>query len=145
VGEDLGELPCGVGGLLAVRGPTGARYWRDPDAQASRVRDGWTLTGDVCTREADGSFVHIRRVDDLIVSGGYKVSPAEVERALLDHPGVSGARVFAVSDPVRGAVPHATVALRPGVAAAGAAERLRQYLKQELAAYKCPKVIEVSG
>jgi 2-aminobenzoate-CoA ligase len=143
VGDDSRELPSGVPGLLAVRGPTGARYWRDPDAQAAAVREGWTLTGDVCTRGADGSFVHIRRVDDLIVSGGYKISTGEVERALLDHPDVTLARVFAVGDPVRGAVPHATVTLRPGADPIGAPERLQQYLKQELAPYKCPKAIEV--
>jgi len=143
VGDDSRELPSGVPGLLAVRGPTGARYWRDPDAQAAAVREGWTLTGDVCTRGADGSFVHIRRVDDLIVSGGYKISIGEVERALLDHPDVTVARVFAVGDPVRGAVPHATVTLRPGADPMGASERLQQYLKQELAPYKCPKAIEV--
>jgi 2-aminobenzoate-CoA ligase len=144
VGDDFRELPSGVPGLLAVRGPTGARYWRDAGAQASAVRDGWTLTGDVCTRDADGSFVHIRRADDLIVSGGCKISPGEVERALLDHPEVTLARVFAVGDPVRGAVPHATVTLRPGADPIGASERLQQYLKQELARYKCPKVIEVT-
>jgi 2-aminobenzoate-CoA ligase len=144
VGADLRDLPSGVPGLLAVRGPTGARYWRDAGAQASAVRDGWTLTGDVCTRDEDGSFVHIRRADDLIVSGGYKISPEEAERALLDHPDVTRARVFAVADPVRGAVPHATVTLRPGADSVGAPERLQQYLKQELAPYKCPKVIEVT-
>jgi 2-aminobenzoate-CoA ligase len=144
VGADFRELPSGVPGLLAVRGPTGARYWRDAGAQASAVRDGWTLTGDVCTRDEDGSFVHIRRADDLIVSGGYKISSGEVERALLDHPDVTRARVFAVGDPVRGAVPHATVTLRPRADTIGAPERLQHYLKRELAPYKCPKVIEVT-
>jgi 2-aminobenzoate-CoA ligase len=143
VDEESRELSSGVPGLLAVRGPTGARYWRDAEAQASVVRDGWTLTGDVCTREADGSFVHIRRSDDLIVSGGYKISPGEIDCALRDHPDVASARVFAVSDPVRGAVPHATVTLLPGAESAGVTERLQQYLKQELAPYKCPRVIQV--
>ena len=143
VDEDLGELPSGVPGLLAVRGPTGARYWRDAEAQASVVRDGWTLTGDVCVREADGSFVHLRRSDDLIVSGGCKISPREVDCALRDHPDVVSAQVFAVHDPIRGAVPHATVTLSPGAVPTGAVERLQQYLKQELAPYKCPRVIHV--
>ena len=144
VDDDSRELPSGVPGQLAVRGPTGARYWRDAEAQASVVRDGWTLTGDVCTSQADGSFVHIRRTDDLIVSGGYKISPREVERALCDHPEVESACVFAVSDPVRGAVPHATVTLRPPAESAGVMDRLQRYLKQELAPYKCPRVIQVA-
>jgi acyl-coenzyme A synthetase/AMP-(fatty) acid ligase len=53
--------------------------------------------------------------------------------------------VFAVSDPVRGAVPHATVTLRPRAEPAGVTERLQRYLKQELAPYKCPRVIQIVG
>lgn len=143
VDDDMRDVPCGTPGLLAVRGPTGARYWHDTAAQASAVRDGWTLTGDVCSRLADGTFAHIRRSDDLIVSGGYKISPLEVERALLDHADVDAAHVLGAGDPVRGAVAHATVTLRPHVLIQGAAERLQQYLKEELASYKCPKVIDV--
>ena len=143
VDEDGRERPSGEPGRLEVRGPTGARYWRDADAQRRVVRDGWTMTGDVCAREGDGWFVHLGRTDDLIVSGGYKISPAEVERALLDHRDVRSARVFAVADAVRGALPHATVAVGPDVDPASAGERLQQYLKQELAPYKCPRVIRV--
>jgi 2-aminobenzoate-CoA ligase len=137
----FGELPHGVAGMLAVSGPTGGRYWRDADAQRGRSRDGWTLTGDVCVQGDDGWFEHITRVDDLIICGGYKISPVEVERALLDHPGVSLARVFAAPDPVRGSVPQAVVSLRPGFPISGAAERLQKFLRQELASYKCPREI----
>ena len=138
------DLADGVAGLLAVRGPTGARYWRDIEAQRRAVRDGWTLTGDVCARDAWGRFFHLRRTDDLIVSGGYKISPVEVERALLEHPDVVAARVFGVSDPTRGAVPCAEVSLRSGADASGGAERLQQYLRQELAPYKCPRVVQIN-
>lgn len=144
--DDEGREPAsGVAGLLAVRGPTGARYWRDAEAQRVAVRDGWTLTGDVCTRDEDGWFVHLGRADDLIVSGGCKISPREVERTLLDHPDVSAARVFGAGDPVRGSVARAEVSLRPGVDPAGAADRLQQYLKRELASYKCPRDINVGS
>ena len=141
VNEQLAELPRGEAGLLVVRGPTGCRYWRDVDAQCRMVRQGWTLTGDVCIQHGDGWFEHLRRSDDLIVCGGQKVAPAEVERALRDHPDVSEARVFGVADPVRGAVPHATVSLRHGVEPRGAQERLQYFLKRELASYKCPREI----
>ncbi len=139
------EAPPGVAGLLAIQGPTGARYWRDHEAQRQTVREGWTLTGDVCTQDDGGWFTHVRRADDLIVSGGCKISPREVERALQDHPDVASARVFAVDDALRGSLPHAEVRLRHGADPAGAAERLQQYLKEELAPYKCPRAINVSG
>jgi 2-aminobenzoate-CoA ligase len=138
------EVPPGVEGLLAVRGPTGARYWRDAEAQRRTVRDGWTLTGDICSQDDEGWFQYGRRADDLIVCGGYKVSPAEVQRALEDHPDVVSARVFAAGDEIRGHVPRATVTLAAGVDEAGAAERLQQHLKQELAPYKCPRTIEIA-
>lgn len=143
--DDRGRaLPRGTPGLLAVRGPTGARYWRDAASQRAVIRDGWTLTGDVCAQDEDGWFAHLRRSDDLIVCGGHKVSAAEVQAALHDHPDVSSAHVFAVNDAIRGAVPHATVSLRPEADHSGAAARLQQYLKQELAPYKCPRAIDVS-
>jgi 2-aminobenzoate-CoA ligase len=141
VDDRFAERPRGVAGMLAVRGPTGGRYWRDADAQRCTFRDGWTLTGDLCVQSQDGWFEHIRRVDDLIVCGGYKISPAEVERALLDHPAVAFARVSAAADPLRGFVPQAVVSLRSGFEISGAVDRLKQFLRQELASYKCPREI----
>jgi 2-aminobenzoate-CoA ligase len=144
VGGDDRELPAAVEGLLAVRGPTGARYWRDADAQRGAVRGGWTLTGDICRREADGTVTHLRRIDDLIVSGGYKISPREVEAVLGEHPVVASARVFGIGDALRGALPHAEVTIRPGTDHAGLAERLQQFVKTEIAPYKCPRTIRVT-
>ncbi len=143
VDEQFREMRRGRAGLLAVRGPTGCRYWRDADAQRHGVDHGWTLTGDICIERDDGFFVHERRADDLIVSAGYKVSPREVEGVLLEHPAVARAYVFSVADPVRGAVPRATVTLRPGVDPSTIGELLQQYLKRELAPYKCPRQIQL--
>ncbi|HEV3141349.1 MAG TPA: AMP-binding protein [Vicinamibacterales bacterium] len=143
VDENFHELPDGVLGQLAVRGPTGALYWRDADAQRRAVRHGWTLTGDLCVRHADGWFQHLRRTDALIVSAGYKISIREVEDALIAHPGVSAARVFAVPDPVRGAVAAAVVTPAPHADASTLVERLQQYLKAELAPFKCPRAIRI--
>ncbi len=143
VDEDMHDLPDGASGLLAVRGPTGARYWRDDEAQRRGVRDGWTLTGDVCVRQPDGWFQHLGRSDALVVSAGYKIAVREVERVLAEHPDVASARVFAVPDPIRGAVTHAIVVRAAGVEAVSLPERLQQYLKSELAAFKCPRRFHV--
>jgi 2-aminobenzoate-CoA ligase len=144
VDEAFRSVPTGSPGLLAVRGPTGCRYWRDTEAQRSAVHDGWTITGDICMNHSDDSFEHVRRVDDLIVTGGYKVSIREVEQALEDHPAVARARVYACEDPVRGQVPKASVIPQGGIDVAGLAEILKLYLKQELAPFKCPREIVVA-
>jgi 2-aminobenzoate-CoA ligase len=144
VDGELVSVPDGTPGLLAIRGPTGCRYWRDPDAQRQAVRHGWTLTGDICVRHEDGVFEHRGRADNLIVSGGYKISPLEVTRALLDHPAVSHASVQMSPDPVRGAVPRAFIVPAPGAERSGLVEILQQYLKRELAPYKCPREMQLA-
>lgn len=143
VDADMQTVPDGTPGLLAVRGPTGARYWRDAEAQRHVVKEGWTLTGDVCVRHADGWYRHLGRSDSLVISAGYKIAVREVERVLEEHPDVASARVFPVADPIRGSVTKAVVMRGAGVDAAGLAERLQQYLKGELAAFKCPRQIQI--
>ena len=130
-------------GLLAVRGPTRARYWRDAEAERRVTREGWTLTGDIGIRHTDGWFRYVRRADSLIVSAGYKISIREVEDALAAHGEVLRARVSAVADPMRGSVAHAVVTPVPTADTATLPERLREYLKTELAPFKCPRVITV--
>jgi 2-aminobenzoate-CoA ligase len=78
-------LPPGTIGRLAVKGPTGCRYLDDP-RQAQYVQDGWNYTGDAYVMDADGYFFYQSRTDDMIVSAGYNIGPAEVEEALLRHP-----------------------------------------------------------
>jgi 2-aminobenzoate-CoA ligase len=137
------ELLDGTPGLLAVRGPTGALYWRDPEMQQRHVQNGWTLTGDICIRHADGWFEHVRRSDDLILSAGYKVSMHEVEQTLNEHLDVERAHVFSVPDAMRGAIVNARVVPADGAELNGMAERLQHYLKEEIASFKCPRRIEV--
>lgn len=145
VDESFRDCPEGVEGRLVVRGPTGCLYWRNAEAQRSAVRHGWSLTGDVCVRRAGGWIQHLRRDDDLIVSGGYKISAAEVRQVLEEHPAVSSAQVSASADPVRGAVVTARVVPAFGVEPAGLADVLQQHLKREIASFKCPRWIQVSG
>src|SRR5262245_15665404 len=143
VDDRLEEAPRGTPGLLAVRGPTGCRYWRKPDRQREYVRGGWNITGDVYRQEADGSFWHLCRNDDLIICGGYNIAGPEVENVLLEHDAVLEAAVVASPDPLRQAVPKAFVVLKDGVAPGEAlAAALQEYVKSELAPYKYPREIE---
>jgi 2-aminobenzoate-CoA ligase len=143
VDDAMRDVADGTPGFLAVRGPTGACYWRNAGEQRRVVRDGWTLTGDLCVRDPDGWFRHVRRADALVVSAGYKISTREVERALVEHPDVSSAYVFAEPDPVRGAVVKAVVARAGNADDTRLSERLQLYLKTALAPFKCPREIQI--
>src|SRR5262245_2784831 len=98
------DLPRGTPGLLAVRGPTGCRYWRKPERQKDYVRDGWNIPGDLFVQDPDGYFWHQCRNDDLIVCSGYNIPAPEVEQALLNHAAVLEAGVAASPDSIRGLI-----------------------------------------
>jgi 2-aminobenzoate-CoA ligase len=136
------RVPAGELGRLAVKGPTGCRYLRG-DRQASYVRDGWNITGDVYTQNADGYFHYQARADDMIVSSGYNIAGPEVEEALLRHPDVAETAVIGVPDDDRGMVVKAVVVLRPGAdLGAEPGKALQDFVKSQIAPYKYPRVIE---
>ncbi len=124
----------GVGEILVRGGMVFAGYLDDPDANAERLRDGWLHTGDIGTLDADGLLRVLDRRDDLIVSGGENVYPAEVEAVLAAHPGVREVAVYAIDDERWGSVPAAAV-VAEGEAAD---EELAAFCHERLAAYKVP-------
>jgi 2-aminobenzoate-CoA ligase len=138
------ELPPGQAGLIAIKGPTGCKYWRKPDRQAEYVRwNGWNVTGDVYVQDADGYLTYQCRSDDMIVSGGYKIPGPEVEHVLDEHPAVAESAVVAAPDRTRGFVVKAFVVLEEGrEATAALAAELQDHVKRELAPYKYPRAIE---
>jgi 2-aminobenzoate-CoA ligase len=144
VDEQGEELPRGTAGLVAIKGPTGCKYWRKPDRQADYVRfGGWNVTGDVYVQDADGAFTYQCRSDDMIVTGGYKIPGPEVEHVLDEHPAVAESAVVAVPDATRGFVPKAFVVLKSGVQPSDALRReLQDHVKSELAPYKYPRHVE---
>ncbi|MFK4692932.1 AMP-binding protein [Streptomyces pristinaespiralis] len=134
-------VPDGEPGLLAVRGPVGCRYLADP-RQTQYVRDGWNLTGDTYVREPDGWFRYVARADDMIISAGYNIAGPEVEDALLHHPDVAEAAVVGRPDELRGQIAVAYVVLREGAATGDAtADALRDFVKERLTPFKCPREI----
>jgi 2-aminobenzoate-CoA ligase len=136
VGDDMRTLAPGEIGRLAVRGPTGCRYLDDP-RQATYVRDGWNLTGDAFSMDADGYFWFQARTDDMIISSGYNISGFEVEAALLEHPSVKECAVVAAPDDERGHVVMAYVVAAEPVAA----RELQDFVKERIAPYKYPRRI----
>jgi long-chain acyl-CoA synthetase len=97
------ELPPGADGEVCVASPgVMVGYWRDPEATAAVVRDGWLHTGDIGHVDADGYLTIVDRMKDLIIRGGFNVYPRDVEDVLLAHPSVVAAAVVGRPDPVLG-------------------------------------------
>lgn len=118
-------------------------YWKNPEETASVFRGDWYLTGDQATRDSDGYLWFVGRADDVIISGGYRIGPFEVESALLEHPAVMESAVVASPDPDRGSVVKAFVKLRPGAErSARLATELQEHCKRITAPYKYPREIE---
>lgn len=132
-------LPPGTPGRLAVKGPTGCRYLRDP-RQREYVQHGWNITGDTFIQDADGYFWYQARSDDMIVSSGYNIASPEVENVLLAHPDVSECGVVGLPDESRGQVVTAFVVLREGVDGTEVvATQLQEFVKRQIAPYKYPR------
>jgi acetyl-CoA synthetase len=89
-------------------------YWNNPAGYAKKFANGWYLTGDRATVDADGYFWFVGRDDDVINTGGHLVGPFEIESALLEHPAVAESAAVAKPDPVNMEVVKAFVALKPG-------------------------------
>jgi 2-aminobenzoate-CoA ligase len=143
VDADGNEVARGEIGRLAVRGPTGCRYLDDPDRQRGYVENGWNVTGDSFRQDAEGYFWYEARTDDMIITGGYNVSGAEVENVLLEHPAVQECGVVGAPDEERGHVVKAFIVLRQGhVATPELAREIQDFVKAEIAPYKYPRRIE---
>jgi len=136
------RLPPGEHGEIALRGPTITRGY-DNDAAATRdaFRGGWFRTGDLGYLDDEGYLFLVGRIKDVIDRGGQKVAPGEVEDALLSHPDVVDAAVFAVPHVRLGADVAAAVVLGPN-AAAGAPE-IKAFLRTRLASFKVPGLIRM--
>ena len=129
-------------GRLAVQGPTGCRYLADP-RQSDYVAGGWNITGDTFRRDADGYFYYVARSDDMIVSSGYNIAAPEVENALLAHPAVAECAVIGVPCEERGQRVKAFVVLADfAEASEELADKLKAFVKDQIAPYKYPREVE---
>ncbi|MDZ4376372.1 MAG: long-chain-fatty-acid--CoA ligase [Phenylobacterium sp.] len=135
--------PCAARdvGEVLVRAPSlTPGYWKDPDATARTIVDGWLHTGDAGYFDADGYLYIHDRVKEMIVSGGENIYPAEVENALAKDPEIADAAVIGVPDEKWGEAVKAIVVLRPGAARDDGAIIAR--VRQHLAGYKAPKSVD---
>lgn len=133
------EVPQGQPGELLLKGPQVFQgYWNEPEETAqSLLPGGWLRTGDVVTVDQDGFATIVDRAKELVITGGFNVSPSEVEAVLRLHPTVVDAAVFGKPLERGGEMVVAAVELEPGTEFDEAA--LRAHCREHLAAYKVPR------
>jgi acyl-CoA synthetase (AMP-forming)/AMP-acid ligase II len=139
--DDNGKLlPSGTQGEVVIQGKNVTRgYHNNPDANAVSFTDGWFRTGDQGILDADGYLTLVGRLKELINRGGEKISPREIDEALLTHPAVAEAVCFGVPDAKYGEEVAAAVVL---IGTASEAD-LTAHCRERLAAFKVPKTLHL--
>jgi acyl-CoA synthetase (AMP-forming)/AMP-acid ligase II len=155
IGQPLAKTECRVvdvngidaaaeePGELVMRGPQFMLgYWKEPQATAAVLRDGWFYSGDIVRRDADDFFYVLDRSKEMIKYKGFPVAPAEVEAVLLEHPAIRDCGVVAKPDMAAGEIPCAFVVLRDGFLASDTLDHeLREFVADRLAHHKQPREI----
>ena len=141
--DDLTEAPSDQPGELVMRGPQFMLgYWKEPQATAAVLRDGWYWSGDIVTRDREGFYRVVDRAKELIKYKGFSIAPAEVEAVLLEHQAVKECGVVARVDAGAGEIPVAFIALRDGFSESGKLqEELCSFVANRLTHYKQPREI----
>jgi long-chain acyl-CoA synthetase len=142
IDEHGADVPVGAVGEFATSGPQVVPgYWGRPEATAESIPGGELRTGDVGFMDPDGWYYLVDRKKDMINAAGYKVWPREVEDVLYTHPAVREAAVVGVPDEYRGESVKAFVSLQPGASATP--EQIIAFCKEQMAAYKYPRQVEI--
>ena len=140
VDDEDNEVPRGEVGEIVIRGHNVMKgYWQRPDATEETIRDGWFHSGDMAQVDADGYYFIVDRKKDLIIRGGYNVYPREIEEVLYEHPAVREAAVLGIPHDEYGEEIGAAVTLKEGASATP--DELRDFVKEQVAAYKYPRYI----
>jgi fatty-acyl-CoA synthase len=139
-GRDVPADGTTVGEIVAQSNVVMDGYYRDPEATAAVIRDGWFHTGDMAVVDAEGYVTIVDRKKDIIISGGENISSVEIEKTLAAHPAVFECTVIAVPDERWGETPKALVVLKPGQQAT--AEDILAHCRRHLAGFKLPSSVE---
>lgn len=147
VGPDGEELPVGESGVVYFAGGRPFEYHGDPEKTASIANErGWRTLGDIGYLDDDGFLYLTDRAAHMIISGGVNIYPQEAENVLAAHPAVLDVAVIGVPDPEMGEAVKAVVQLvDPAAAGPDVEAELLAYCRSELAAYKCPRSVDLVG
>ncbi|MBW2594942.1 MAG: long-chain fatty acid--CoA ligase [Deltaproteobacteria bacterium] len=134
-------LPAGGLGELLVRGPNIMKgYYKDEEATAEVIKDGWLHTGDLAKIDEEGHIFLEGRLKRMIITSGFNVYPAEIENTLRMHPEVSGARVTGREDLMRGEIVRALVIRKQGSSVSE--KDITKHCRKYLSSYKSPREVE---
>ena len=140
VDDEGREVPQGEVGEIVIRGHNLMKgYWTRPEATSEAIRDGWFHSGDMATIDEDGYFFIVDRKKDMIIRAGYNIYPREIEELLYEHPAVLEAAVVGIPHDEYGEEVGAAVVLKDGADATP--EELRDFVKEQVAAYKYPRYV----
>jgi long-chain acyl-CoA synthetase len=140
VDDDGNDVAQGEVGEILIQGYNVMKgYWQRPEETAETIVDGWLHTGDMGRVDDDGYFYVVDRKKELIIRGGYNVYPREIEEVLYEHPAVREAAVLGVPHDEYGEEVGAAVVLKDGASATP--DELRAFVKEQVAAYKYPRVV----
>jgi long-chain acyl-CoA synthetase len=136
------ELGPGERGELMFRGPLVMDgYYGNPEGTREAIEpDGWLHSGDIATVDEDGYFTIVDRKKDMILTAGFNVYPAELERVLCMHPAVALAAVTGVPDEVKGELAKAYIVAKPGIEISR--DGIVAHCREHLAAYKIPRAVQ---
>ncbi|MCX7292682.1 AMP-binding protein [Janthinobacterium sp.] len=144
VRDDGSEAGCDEAGELCLQGANLMHgYLDNPQASAAVLREGWLHTGDLARRDSDGVYWITGRIKDVIICGGYNLSPEAINGVLMQHPAVLEAATVSLPDPTWGEIPVACLVLRPGMEADQ--QQLLLHCAQYLGAHELPKRISFTG
>lgn len=135
------DMPTGQIGEICVRGPQlMLGYWNRPNETAKVIRHGWLHTGDLGKMDDEGFFFVVGRIKEMIIVGGFKVFPREVEELLHTHPKIKEAAVVGIKDARHGELPVAFIVLKENQTLTAA--EITAYCRRQLASYKVPRQVE---
>jgi len=137
----LQEMPTGEAGEIIIKGPQVMKgYYKNPEATAAVIRDGWLYTGDIGVIDEEGYVSIVDRKKDIIIAGGFNIYPNEIDDILFAHPKIAEACTIGVTDEYRGETVKAYIVLNEGENLT--LNEIQDYCKNSLAPYKIPKQVE---
>ena len=135
-------LPDGETGEIVIKGPNVMQgYYNNDEATADSVKDGWLRTGDLGYRDQDGYYFIVGRKKEMIIRGGENIYPKEIEEVLYEFDGIQDCAVVGIPDKKYGEEVAAFIQLKHG--ASTTSKEIKNYLRQRIADYKRPRVIEL--
>lgn len=135
------EMPDGEPGEILIKGPQVMKgYYKNPEATAATLRDGWLYTGDIGFMDEEGYLTVVDRKKDIIIAGGFNIYPNEIDEILFSHPKIAEACTIGVPDQYRGETVKAYVVLHEGETMN--AGEIEDFCRASLAPYKIPKQVE---